>query len=262
MVNPLAEIDYPDSGKLVTIEEAEQLKKENEKIKFYCPDALCPDKERRLIPVLNTTNKIQHFRHHSGCEHLINGETPLHKIAKNRFKGYVEFFLPDVIDKSGKKIKDSWPLKIDKSKTRVEYKHHDVKPDVAIYGTNKERYYIEVFVTNETKLKKIQKIQGYKVPTIEIRLDDFYKMLSKEQRYDLDFLREEIDSLLSDNSRKYWLFPPKVEGSQLKFNYRKKQSDPDYSEWLIVGLIIGAILFIPKILKYIANKIIPKWLRR
>lgn len=89
-LNPIAELDKPDSGNIITPEEAYKIKDTHN---FFCPDFDCKDPKRVLIPAISVNNNY-FFRHKGNYKHEIRPETLLHKSAIKWFEGGIEFEVP------------------------------------------------------------------------------------------------------------------------------------------------------------------------
>ena len=59
LTNPIAELNSPDSGKLIRPENAYKIKSTE---KFYCPDHDCLD-ENRILIVAKSKNNVYFFKH-------------------------------------------------------------------------------------------------------------------------------------------------------------------------------------------------------
>lgn len=201
--NPIAEVDSPDSGWIVTPEDAIHLKEGH---KFYCPDFDCADKERVLF-IKRSTNGNLFFSHRHGFGHNIRPETLLHKLAIKWFEGKSEFEIPSYTSQSKKIGQQVVPL--DLFETRLEYsqlKQH--VPDVKLQTTDGFTFAVEIVVTNDVSSNKLEIIKQFGLPTIRIELTSFYEQYPQECRVNKEFIESRLTSLLTDIARKSWVVPP------------------------------------------------------
>ena len=194
--NPYAERSFPDSGQRVLPEEAIY------KLNYYCPDPLCLDPNRRLF-----LKKRQRyfFSHYKGYDHLYSGETLLHKLSIKYFQKLESFEAPSL---NGN---ESFIIKIDTTQTKLEYNgFKNLRPDIKITSIEDDTYFIEIFVTHETKGKKLNELKEYNLPTIEIELNDFYYQHQEQCRINVEFVRNEVPTLISNIALKKWLYHPDI----------------------------------------------------
>jgi hypothetical protein len=206
ILNPLAEVDAPDSGRYATPDEA----KSDRSRKYFCPDSDCLDKLRRLI-FKTSKNGISFFCHYPDFQHEISPETLLHKLTIKSFEGLKEFELPSFKNDEG----NYYPVQlisIDLTKTILEFRElKGIRPDVTVTSLTGMQFAIEIFVTHRTKENKIQRLEDHKLPTIEIDLKDFYYLNRERCKTDIRFIKENAPLLVSDLNRKNWLAKPKPE---------------------------------------------------
>lgn len=197
--NPVAELNYPDSGDLI------YAKKAYSGGTYFCPDPNCGDPQRRLFK----KRRIRHFFSHYGdYGHSVSGETLLHKSAIKYFKELDEFELPSINGVVEK-------IKLNSSATKIEYNGlKNIVPDVKLETIDSRPLFVEIFVTNETKEQKILKIGEYKILTVEINLSGFYKANHEKCRSDIDFIKSKIPELIRDPNLKTWLFNPDIIGDE------------------------------------------------
>lgn len=87
-----------------------------------------------------------------------------------------EFEFPSFKDDNGNYY-PAQTIPIDPDKTIMEFRDlQGIRSDVTITSLGGMQVAIEIFVTNRTKEKKIQRIEDHKLPTIEINLKDFYQL--------------------------------------------------------------------------------------
>lgn len=148
-----------DSGDMVNISTV----KKDSKEKYFCIGC-----NNELIPKLGNINK-HHFCHKVNCE--CNGETYLHKTAKNLFyTKYIEcldkkepFFVEYITNKVCSKkntCKEQIKLNYDLTKhfdlIKLEKKDSEFIPDVLLYSSKHEtKIYIEIKVTHKCSTKKV-----------------------------------------------------------------------------------------------------------
>lgn len=86
-----------------------------------------------------------------------------------------------------------------------------IRSDVTITSLGGMQVAIEIFVTNRTKEKKIQRLEDHKLPTIEINLKDFYQLNRDRCKSDITFIKENAPVLVAELKRKNWLAKPNVD---------------------------------------------------
>ena len=253
-LNPIAELDKADSGKIITPEEAYKIKETHD---FFCPDFDCKDRDRVLTPAISV-NKNYFFRHKPKCKHDIRPETLLHKSAIKWFEGKSEFEIPG--GKTSAYMFSKQMLQIDATKTECEYRKLKVLiPDVKCCSLNGFEFAIEIFVTNDVSEDKTKLINEFGLPVVRIDLSKFYKTYPHKCRVDLAFINENLPALLTDVNLKSWVIPPSVESIDGKLEWTPiekppiiatvEQAKPEGSgAGCILGLItLGLIyLFYPK----------------
>lgn len=215
-LNPIAELNNPDSGKFITPENAHNMRTIDKEIKFYCPDASCLDNDRILFPRKSSLGNY-HFTHRKEFGHDIQPETLLHKLAIKWFEQKEEFELP-----SHNKLKNRI-AKIDKNKTVLEYNSLDnIRPDVKIEIIDSSEIEnvvaIEIVVTNGISEDKLTKVQDYRLQTIIIDLQEFYLNNKEKCRVDVDFIKENLDELLTCSENKSWVVEPNFIENELEDN--------------------------------------------
>jgi len=203
ILNPIAERNEPDSGLYCTPEEAHKLSNE----KFFCIDENCKDPKRGLF--LKKSNRGKYFfSHYGNFQHEISPETLLHKLTIKSFEGLTEFELPSFKDDQGNFYPKQLFL-IDPDKTILEFRElKGIRPDVTIVSTTGMQLAVEVFVTNQTKDQKVQRLSEHKLPTIELNLHDFYFKNKEQCKTDVPFIRDNAPKLVTELHRKKWLQLP------------------------------------------------------
>ena len=206
MLNPIAEREEPDSGFYCIPSEA----KNYPNSRFYCIDENCNDPHRRLFVKRSKLGRY-FFCHYGNYQHQISPETLLHKLTIKSFEGVIEFELPSFKDEEG----NYYPVQtisIDSSKTILEFRElKGIRPDVTVTSAGGMQLAIEIFVTNRTKEKKIERLQEHKLPTIEISLKDFYNLNRERCKTDIAFIKENAPALVAELKRKNWLAKPKAD---------------------------------------------------
>ena len=240
-LNPIAEIDNPDSGKVVLPLQAYKLKDER---KFYCPDYDCRDSERILI--VKKSNKDNYFfSHRPECGHDIRPETLLHKLAIKWFVDKKEYELPSC--KLEGRTLNKQLVAIDTSKTICEFRRLErIIPDVRLTTIKGFHFAIEIVVTNDISESKQKLIKEFNLPTIRIDLTGFYKENKAKCQVDFDFIQENLSVLLSDNNIKSWVIPPDYDSSKDTLEFVDTSSN---NGCLPVLMGIGIFILICRLLK-------------
>lgn len=237
--NPIAERNNPDSGEIVSPHEAYEQKKLNQDLKFFCPDVDCRDKNRILI-VKKSSIDNYFFSHKGSYGHNTNPETILHKLAIKWFEGKEKFELPPF--SKSIQLKTSTVL-LNPNRTELEYKFYkNIIPDIKLTTTNGFEFAIEIVVTNDLDEKKLQKIQENDLPTLKIKLKDFYKN-NREKCLESEFVLNELEKLLTDNSLKEWVLEPKEEVLKTLFEWEEINRNKGYIGLISLLALIGSITF-------------------
>jgi hypothetical protein len=210
-LNPIAELDKADSGKIIIPEEAYKVKDEHQ---FFCPDFDCKDPARILTPAISV-NKNFFFRHKPNCKHDIRPETLLHKLAVKWFEGRSEFEVPPCSALRYRFSKQA--LQLDPAKTECEYRKMKVViPDVKCCTLNGFVFAIEIFVTSDVSKDKQKLITEFGLPTVRIDLSSFYEENRHQCRVDMKFINENLPGLLTDVNLKSWVIFPSRESIEGK----------------------------------------------
>jgi hypothetical protein len=206
ILNPIAEREMPDSGLYCIPSDAKNYPNSH----FYCIDENCNDPQRRLFLKRSKLGRY-FYSHYGNYQHEISPETLLHKLTIKSFEGLMEFELPSFKDDEG----NYYPTQIffiDPDRTVMEFRElQGIRPDVTITSLGGTQLAIEIFVTNRTKDKKIQRLEDHKLPTIEINLNDFYQTNRERCKTDIIFIKENSPVLVAELKRKNWLAKPKVD---------------------------------------------------
>lgn len=203
-LNPIAELGFPDSGKIVEPQEAVLLKEEE--LSFYCPDIECKDSGRILL-LKESSKGNSFFSHKPGFGHDIGPETLLHKLAIKWFQGRAQFEVPKYL-RGGRNFK-SKIIDLDFNRTVLEYnKLVGIVPDVKLFTLGGEEFAIEIVVTSDITEEKKKKINSFGLPTIRINLGEFYKAHLNKCRGDVSFVENHLDELLTELALKEWVNPP------------------------------------------------------
>jgi hypothetical protein len=206
LLNPIAELDSVDSGKIIQPEYAHRIRELN---KFFCPDYDCRDPKRKLF-VRRRENGRPHFYHAPDCEHEIRPETLLHKLAIQWFVDKVIFEVPGFSSKD-KKF-DVTILHLNGNETIPEYsKLARIKPDVKLCTINGFHLAIEIVVTHDVDENKRKLIHEFGLPTIRIDLSYFYKRNQKQCQINPEFVKMHLDELLTDINFKSWVVAPNLD---------------------------------------------------
>lgn len=220
-LNPIAELDKADSGKIITPEEAYKIKEDRS---FFCPDFDCKDPGRILTPAISV-NKNYFFRHKPNCKHDIRPETLLHKSAIKWFEGQIEFEIPSA--KTSTYRFNNHTLQLDPTKTECEYRKMQLMiPDVKCCSIIGFEFAIEIFVTSDISADKKKLIDQFGLPVVRINLSKFYKQDPHRCRVDLDFIQENLPRLLTDISLKSWVIPPTQDKIEGKLHWTVVEPEP------------------------------------
>lgn len=221
-LNPVAELNMPDSGQMIAPEEAYKIKDQHQ---FFCPDYDCKDPDRVLIPVISGS-KNYFFRHKGNFKHEIRPETLLHKSAIRWFQGKTEFQIPSFVDKAFKVNQQI--VAIDPTKTECEYRKLKVLiPDVKLNATNGFEFAIEIFVTSDISAEKKKLIHEFGLPVVRIDLSKFYKKNPHQCRVDIQFINHHLEVLLTDILLKSWVIKPSQDIIIGKVEYREETKQPE-----------------------------------
>lgn len=197
LLNPIAEKGMPDSGEIMSPDEAYLVRDNN---KFFCPDYNCKDIDRTLI-VKKSSKDNCFFSHKPGCEHPIMPETLLHKSAVKWFADQTEYETPVDNYFSG----DSMQI-LNKEKTELEFRQLERHiPDVVLTTIGDFQFAIEIFVTNDISREKAKILTDFGLPTIRVDLSDFYDANKLDCRVNLKFIQDNLDILMNDINRKNWV---------------------------------------------------------
>ncbi len=240
-INPIAERDEPDSGKLITPEDAYKIRHDH---KFFCPDHDCQDKER-ILTAKKSINDNYFFSHRPRCEHDIKPETLLHKSAIKWFIDKDEYEIPSCRRTNGEFKKQT--IKLDRTKTECEFrKLKRIIPDVKLMTTSDFQFAIEIIVMNDISNEKSKLIEEFKLPTIRVDLNQFYHANKKECQTDYAFIQTRLQTLMTDNNLKSWAIPPEFELIKDKFVLQTIESN-DGCLTILTGL--GIVLLIKRLTK-------------
>lgn len=213
-LNPIAELDAPDSGKIILPNPAYNIK---DKHKFFCPDYDCKD-EKRILTVKKSSKDNYFFSHRRGSGHDIQPETLLHKLAIKWFLIQDEYEIPS-LSLTGKKLVNQI-VQLDKSKTECEFrKLKRIIPDVKLITENGFIFAIEIVVTSDINDSKSKLIEEFNLPTIRVDLSTFYNANKKSCQVDYEFIQNNLPTLLTDINLKSWVIPPKYESINDKFEF-------------------------------------------
>lgn len=210
-LNPIAELDKADSGKIITPEEAYKVKDEQQ---FFCPDFDCKDPARILTPAISVKKNF-FFRHKPNFKHDIRPETLLHKLAVKWFEEKTAFEIPSCNASSFRFSRQV--LQLDPGKTECEYRKMKVViPDVKCCALNGFVFAIEIFVTSDVSKDKQKLITEFGLPTVRIDLSSFYEGNRHQYRVDMKFINENLPGLLTDVNLKSWVISPNRESIEGK----------------------------------------------
>lgn len=203
-LNPIAELDSPDSGNIVKPEVAHKIKNLHN---FCCPDHDCLDEMRLLFPVKSKLGNY-FFKHRPNCSHDISPETLLHKLAVKWFEKRTDFELPR------SKSRSKAIVNLNTEKTELEYRKLErIIPDVKLTTTGGFEFAIEIVVTSDITGSKNKFIEEFNLPTVRIDLEEFYYQNQEKCRTDYDFVQEHLDRLLTNITLKNWAIEPSTENA-------------------------------------------------
>ena len=229
LLNPVAELDRPDSGNIIIPDQAKLGDK------LFCPDYDCKDKERKLF-LKHSSLGNAFFSHRPGFSHPIYGQTLLHKLAIEWFSGKTAFEIPSGIVHNVRR--DKALLLLDSYKTELEFRQYqNVIPDVIVETLTGFRFAIEIVVTNDVSPEKTILLHESKLPTVCIDLTDFYHTYMEACRADIDFIKANLDTLLQDIALKRWVRSPSNE------NKENKKKDGAGEGCLLSLVLLGVITF-------------------
>lgn len=214
-MNPVAELNRPDSGDIVKPAQTKQGDK------LFCPDHDCGDPDRKLF-LKHSSLGNPFFSHRPGFSHPIYPQTLLHKLSVKWFEGQTALEIPEgrVVDK----ILTRKTLNIDPTKTQLEFRQHQsVIPDVIVETEEGFKIAIEIVVSNDVSPEKSILLHELKLPTICIDLSDFYNANKEACRTDIDFIKSNLDRLLQDLVRKRWVRLPPTEMQNPGIEWKQKQ---------------------------------------
>lgn len=197
MLNPIAELEQPDSGKLIS---ATAAKRDYANAgPFFCPSPDCNDPMRRLF-IKESVNGNYFFSHYGNYQHEVKPETLLHKAAVRWFKGKTEFGVP-------KHALFNERLELNADKTDLEYRgFENHRPYVKLTTIEGREFCIEIKVTHAVDTQKRDIITKCGLPTLEIDLSEFYECNQERCRTDLDFIQMNLDHLLNRTDLKKWIY--------------------------------------------------------
>jgi hypothetical protein len=219
-LNPIAELDHPDSGIILKPEGCRKYRDEGRQ--FFCPDPECIDPNRILRLVVRSNGTI-FFRHEANCGHSIQSETLLHKLSVRWFEKREQINLP--LYQRDKFYLPPQVTLLDPMKTKCEYRKLERHiPDVRLVTTNGFEFAIEIVVTSDISNDKNKLIHDFGLPTLRINLSTFYKENSEKCRTDYDFVVGKLDSLLGDVARMNWIIPPNLEEVNNKLEMNELQT--------------------------------------
>ena len=124
-------------------------------------------------------------------------------------------------------------------------RHQGVRPDVGIVSSCGFELAIEIYVTSAVKEEKAHVLNEFKLPTIEINLNDFYNSNLEKCRFDEQFVKSNLDSLLTDIQLKNWIILPEKDEDVPLNRVMQKKKNGSWAWWL-AGLAI-LVIFGPKI---------------
>jgi hypothetical protein len=243
LLNPIAELDKPDSGNIVTPSRAHALRKEH---KFYCPDHDCKDPNRILIPAKSKLAKY-FFKHKPDFGHDIHPETLLHKLAVKWFGDCTAIEIP-----KSDRIKQQ-TVELDITRTELEFRKLErIIPDVKLTTIKGFVFVIEIVVTSDIKMEKSKLIEDFKLPTLRIDLSNFYYRNKENCRTDYEFVKSNLDGLLTDINIKSWAIAPtnsNLDSLDLEELKPNPATTAENTGCLVVLFTLGTIIILRKWIK-------------
>jgi len=235
LLNPVAELDQPDSGDIIQPVHA----KPGDKL--FCPDHDCKDSERVLF-LKRSSLGTPFFSHRPGFSHPIYPQTLLHKLAVRWFQGKTTFEIPSGVvgdQRISRKL-----LQLDPAKTELEFRQYQsVIPDVLVESITGYRLAIEIVVTSDVSFDKSKLLQGHNLPTVCIDLTKFYLANRETCRVDVDFITNNLDALLTDIKNKRWIRCPVPDDGNTEIEWSKQEAAPSGSCLLsLVTLLLMAFV--------------------
>ena len=229
LLNPIAEMNMPDSGLIISPEKAHEIK--SNKYAFFCPDYNCKDSQRILFVKMSSKGTC-FFSHKSGCEHPIMPETLLHKSAVKWFCEKSAYEIPTNYEYNKEGVQN-----INQGLTKLEFRQLEKHiPDVVLTTNEGFTFAIEIVVTNDISNEKRKILSSFGLPTLRVNLSKFYEENKAKCRTDLEFILQNIDFLMMDKDRKSWI------------NGKKKISDNNGCIVLLIG--ITAIIVLGKLIGF------------
>lgn len=232
--NPIAEVDFQDSGIIVTPVEA------NRKGIYFCPDADCKDPQRRLV-LTHSRLGNPYFAHKQGFYHSSNFQTMLHKMAIRWYFGKQTVRLPNFVN-VGNDF-NIWEIEIDPAKTQLEFSgFKSFIPDVLVQTTSGLKVAIEIIVSNDVSSEKLRKIEAIGIPVVAIYLTDFFDENEEECRSNPEFVRTQLNVLLNDTLRMDWIAVPEMNAPRTSDSNETPGPLSSIRNVLIcLGIVIGVI---------------------
>jgi len=124
------------------------------------------------------------------------------------FEGLTQFEIKEFKDENGKYY-PAQTIQLDPTKTILEFREFTgVRPDVTVVSENGLTFAIEIFVTNKTKERKINRLKEHNLPTLEIGINDFYTANQEQCKVDVLFIEKHARILTAEMKRKKWLSLP------------------------------------------------------
>ncbi|MCX2744114.1 hypothetical protein OO013_09570 [Mangrovivirga sp. M17] len=235
--NPIALINDPKEGEIVTPSEARQLELKGINLNYFCPCENCKDSERILI-LARSPKGNYFFKHRPGFEHEWKPMTLLHlymqeyiaKAGRIHIKGFIteNFKVPQQI------------IPIIPLMTIVEdNSHENIRFDATVFSESGLKIAIEVVVTNDITKQKAEKIRESGIPTIRIDLSHFYFDNRLKCQSDPEFVKSHTKGLFEDIVNQDWVQKPSKKEVREHFKFEEKK---DEAGWGIVALIFGVIV--------------------
>jgi hypothetical protein len=237
-LNPIAEMEFPDSGKFVLPDEAMLIKGN---IKFFCPDYDCKDPNRLLFIKRSPIGNL-FFSHRPECGHDIKPETLLHKMAIEWFLSITRYEIPPGDSINGKRLVIQ-EVNLNPSLTIPEFRiYKEIRPDIKFTTDKGFEFAIEIVVSNDISPKKLQLLHKLGLSTIRVDLSNFFNENAQSCRTDIDFIKKRLPQLLTNPNLKSWVKRPNYELTYNKLVYQEVVTVQDSGIGCLLTVLSGVIL--------------------
>jgi hypothetical protein len=148
------------------------------------------------------TEVTHHFSHEATSSCHGAAETALHRLAKEIIAQELKLWLPDVTARYRKETRQLYPAgDVSFTRAQSEVRHlHEIVPDLLIERGDR-KLLVEIRVTHPCDEAKRNELMQKGIATVEIDLSKFSRNAS----------REEIAKAVLRESRRHWVYHPKIE---------------------------------------------------